>query len=110
MFYTLLTKKTMTDKQAAYFVGKRVDSVKWNIPEGYEICAITGKFHRESSLLVTFAHHHFTRSQLAQLGAYGVGWCEDADWLSEEGYEQIMSRVEACNLADVYEDGYWKAA
>jgi hypothetical protein len=110
MFYTLPTKKTMTAKQIAYFIGKRVDSVKWNIPEGYGFCAITAKFMPESELLVTFAHHHFTKAQRAELGAYGVGWCEDAEWLSEEGYEQIMSRVEACGFKDVYEDGYWKAA
>ncbi len=99
--------KAMTPAQIAYYTGKRVDSTKWIIPEGYGFCAITGKMLPESELLVTFAHHHFTREQRALLGAWGVGWCEDADWLSEEGYEVIMSRVEACGLMDVYQDGYW---
>lgn len=110
MFYAEPNRKAMTPVQARYLTGKRVDSMKWIIPDGYGFCAITGKMLPESELLVTFAHHHFTREQRSLLGAWGVGWCEDADWLSEEGYEVIMTRVEVCGLMDVYQEGYWGPA
>lgn len=107
---TTITKKTMTPAQITFYTGKRVSRDTWLIPEGYGICTITHKMLPEAELMVTFAHHQFTTDQLAQLGAWGEGWCECAEWLSEDGYQQIMARVEACGLKDVYEAGYWGPA
>lgn len=108
--HTQTVKKQMTPAQIAFYTGKRVSRDIWTIPEGYGICTITWKMLPESELMVTFAHTHFSNEQLAQLGAWGVGWCECAEWLSEEGYQQIMARVEACGLKEVYEEGYWGPA
>lgn len=99
---TATNKKTMTAKQIAHFIGKRVNSVTWQIPEGYALCAITGKFYATKDLEISFPHCNFTNEQLALLGRHGAGWCEDAEWLSEEGFNQIMDRVRACGLMDVY--------
>lgn len=106
MSNTLPTKKTMTAKQIAHFTGKRVDSVKWNIPDWYAQCSVTGKMYPEDAFTVSFPHMAFTQEQLKALGPWGAGWVEHADWLSEEGYEILMRRVEALGYEDLISE-YW---
>lgn len=89
-------KRTIRNPQK--FIGKRIDSTKWNIPEGYNLCAFTGKFYAETDLQISFGHHYFDRSWLIEKGIY----VEDAAWLSEEGYDKITSVLEKENLLSSY--------
>jgi hypothetical protein len=73
------------------FEGKRIDTTKWVIPTGWRICRMTGKLLREDDLGVTFRHYLFDKSLLLANGCY----VEDADWLSEEGFDLIMTKLEA---------------
>lgn len=68
------------------FVGKRIDPNRWEIPPNYARCAMTGKLHPIDALVITFRHHIF---QWDWLVAHGIA-IEDAAWLSNEGYDQIM--------------------
>jgi hypothetical protein len=106
MSHTAQTKKTMTPAQIAYYTGKRVDSVKWNIPDWYAKCSVTGKMYPEDAFTVSFPHMAFTDGQLKALGPWGAGWVEHADWLSEEGYEILMRRVEALGYQHLISE-YW---
>lgn len=107
MYDTTRTLKTMTPKQAAYYTGKRVDSTKWEIPDWYGVCRVTAKMYPESAFWdFSFPHHAFTREQLDILGPWGVGWVEHADYLSEEGYYQLMDRVEKAGYQH-FIDEYW---
>ena len=77
--------KKHTIKTPSKWIGKKVDTNKWSIPQGYHLCAKTGKLFAEDDLLVTFAHWLFDRSWLVAKGIM----VEDADWLSEEGFFEI---------------------
>jgi hypothetical protein len=77
-------KRQIRNPQA--WIGKRINLCTWEIPDGYHLCAKTGKLHAEDDLLVTFAHHTFEREWLISKRIY----IEDADWLSSEGYDEIM--------------------
>lgn len=79
-----MDKRTMTNPSK--WIGKKVNPNKWQIPEGYQLCAKTGKMYAETSLWITFAHWFFDRSWLIEKGIM----VEDAAWLSEEGYDEIM--------------------
>jgi hypothetical protein len=107
MFYTAPARKTMTAKQIAYLTGKRVDRTKWIIPDWYACCAVTGKMYPEDAFAISFCHMAFTDEQLAALGGWGVGWVECADWLSEEGYDILMSRVDALGYRKFIDEYYW---
>lgn len=101
------TRKQMTPAQIAYLTGKRVDSTKWIIPDFYAQCAVTGKMYAEDGFgMYSFPHMAFTDEQLSALGAWGVGWVEHADWLSEEGYEILMRRVDELDYHH-FIDEYW---
>lgn len=91
-------KRTMRNPQA--FIGKRVDSTKWNIPEGYSPCAMTGKLHPESDLTITFNHWAFDREFRIQNGINVY----DAEWLSEEGYDLLMIRLQELGLEEAYHE------
>lgn len=95
-------KKTMSAAQAAHLTGKRVNRDKWQLPDGFAVCAVTDKMLPESELLVTFQDGHLTAERWALVGPR----IEDADWLSEEGYGLLMDRVGAAGLMDVYCAGY----
>jgi hypothetical protein len=88
----------------AAFVGKRIDANRWAIPEGYRLCAKTWKLHPESRLERSFAHWVFPREFLLQHGIY----VEDADWLSDEGHDEIMSVLECLGLRDAYNEAYFR--
>jgi hypothetical protein len=107
MFYEAPVLKTMTQAQIAYLTGKRVDSNKWIIPDWHAKCAVTGKMYPEDAFAISFPHHAFTREQLNDLGGWGVGWVEDADWLSEEGYDILMARVDALGYRHFIDEYYW---
>ena len=87
----------------AAFVGRRVDPNAWHIPDGYALCRKTWKLQREKDLLRTFAHHLFPREFLLQHGIY----IEDADWLSNEGYDEIMDVLCRLGLYDAYVEAVW---
>jgi len=91
-----MNKRNMTNIN--YYIGKKLDLNKWNIPEGYELCAKTGKFYAISDLCVTFAHWMFDRNWLIEKNIM----IEDAAWLSEEGYDQIIEVVKAEGKYDQY--------
>lgn len=77
-------KRTISNP--SYYIGKKLNPNKWNIPEGYELCAKTGKFLAVNDLLATFAHWLFDRSWLIEKSIM----VEDAQRLSGEGYDEIM--------------------
>jgi hypothetical protein len=107
MINTVPSKKVMTPAQIAYLTGKRVDSTKWVIPDWYARCAVTGKMYPEEAFTTfSFPHMAFTDEQLKALGSWGVGWVEHADYLSEEGYEILMRRVDALGYQDLITQ-YW---
>lgn len=70
----------------------------WNIPDGYAICAMTGKFDRFENLSVTFPHHLFDRDFLKANGIY----VEDADWLSAEGYDEIIDVLDRLGMLGAF--------
>lgn len=82
------------------FVGKVVDTTKWDVPDGYAICACTGKLFPESQLLITFDHLAFDRQFRIEHGLT----VEDADWLSEEGYFELMDILQRLGLEDAYHE------
>lgn len=90
--------KKRTMKTPAAFVGRRVNPDKWNIPAGYGLCRMTQKLHHEDDLLVTFAHWKFEKQFLLDNGIY----VEDAEWLSEAGYDLIMDKLEALGMTAYY--------
>lgn len=94
-----ITRRTMHNPAA--FIGKRIDPLRWEIPAGYHLCRKTGKLHHEDDLLVTFDHTRFERSFLREHGIL----VEDAEWLSEEGYDEIMDVLERLGLRDYYING-----
>ena len=89
-------KRTMRNPEA--FVGKMIDSTKWNIPEGYERCELTGKLYREDDMTVSFPHYFFDKAFLREHRIY----VEDAAWLSDEGYDIIMATLEKLGMMDFY--------
>jgi hypothetical protein len=86
----MTTKRNMTEAQAKHYTGKRVDLMKWQLPEGYETCELTGKLYPQSELEISFPHYLFDKKMLIANGIY----VEDASWLSEEGYGIILTKLE----------------
>jgi hypothetical protein len=84
----------------AAFVGQRINLTKWQLPRNaeYAICRMTGKLMHMDDLGVTFWHQAFERSFLSKHGIM----IEDADWLSEEGYEAIMNKLVSLGELDTY--------
>jgi hypothetical protein len=93
--------KKRTIRNPEKWIGKRINTVKWNIPCGYEICRQTGKLYPESQLLSSFNHHLFERPWLRANGIF----VEDADWLSDDGYDEIVSVLEKAGVWDQYIEG-----
>lgn len=96
MFTTRTAKRTIRNPEA--FIGKRIDTTKWELPYGYDVCRMTGKFMAEDDLCVTFNHYAFEKSFLVANSIY----IEDAEWLSEEGYDLIMAKLEQLGFYDAY--------
>lgn len=93
------SKRNMLNPDA--FVGKRIDMyTAWNIPDGYAVCAMTGKFDRCENLSVTFPHYLFDKTFLKTHGIY----VEDADWLSAEGYDEIIDVLDRLGMLSTYLD------
>lgn len=94
---SIRSKRTM--HHPAAFIGKRIDSTKWIIPDGYWRCEMTGKLYAEADLVdYSFYHYFFDRSFLV---AHGI-CCEAAAWLSEEGYYIIIDKLDQLGLLDAY--------
>lgn len=91
-----------TIRNVAAFVGKVVDSTKWNIPNGYFKCEMTGKLFAEADLEHTFNHHFFNREFLVSNHIY----CETAAWLSAEGYDIIMAKLEDLGVLEAYREAW----
>jgi len=94
------TKRTIHTIGA--FVGKQIDPTKWEIPSGYERCEITGKLHPESELEITFQHYLFDKAFLTANGIY----CEDAAWLSAEGFDHILGVLDDCDVLAAYYEAF----
>lgn len=92
------TKRTIRNIDA--FIGKRISSVHWVIPPGYATCEITGKLHPESALEVTFQHYLFDKEFLVTNHIY----CEDAAWLSAEGYDFIIATLDRLGVLAAYKE------
>lgn len=84
-----MNKRTMHNPE--YFEGKRISVGKWNLPDGWDVCAYTGRLHRWDDLMVTFPHTRFDRQWLLDHNLY----VEDAEWLSVEGWDQMVAKLEA---------------
>lgn len=82
------------------FIGKRVSAVHWVIPAGYATCAITGKLFPESELEITFQHYLFDKAFLTSNGIY----CEDAAWLSAEGFDIIIDTLDRLGVLAAYKE------
>lgn len=90
-------KRQMRNPQA--HVGKVIRSGRWQIPDDYACCAMTGKLHRTANLECTvYVREVFGKQFLLDNGIY----VEEADWLSEEGYGQIMDILYRLDLYDFY--------
>jgi hypothetical protein len=93
---TTTAKRTIRHPEA--FVGKVVNANKWNIPEGYAQCAMTYKLFPYNQLEVTFDHTKFEKAFLISNHIY----VECAEWLSEEGYFEIMGVLQKVGKYDYY--------
>ncbi len=97
-------KATATEKKAIKnpekHIGKRVNPNKYVIPEGYVLCAMTGKFYAERDAEISFAHWAFDSKWLRQRHIY----IEDADWLSQDGYDRIMDVLKDEGVYDRYSE------
>lgn len=91
-------KRNMTNPAA--FIGKRVDPSRWTIPAGYDRCEMTGKLYPHNQLEHTFRHWVFNRDFLAENGIY----VEDAAWLSAEGYDLIMTKLDDLGVLGAYRE------
>lgn len=81
------------------WIGKRVDGIKWAIPDGFVKCAITNKLYRErDAYLSCYVRFFIDRSVLSVNGIY----VEEADWLSEEGYHIVLDTIERLGLSHLY--------
>jgi hypothetical protein len=87
-------KKVMSLKMAQHLSGKRADPNVWTFHEDYGLCEITGLLHHVNDILVSFPHCRFTNEELKYIGV----WCEDAAYLSEEGYAVIYDHVVEAGL------------
>ncbi len=96
------TPAKRTIKTPAAYQGKRLDPNKWTMPSGWGLCRMTGKFLPFEQLENTFPHHAFDKSVLVENGIY----IEDADLLSDEGFDQIMAVLEKIGLISVYWQHY----
>jgi len=102
------TKRTMHKVEA--FLGKQIDSSKWEIPSGFATCKITGKLLPESALHCTFVHWVFDPLFLSKTGIH----CEDTDPLSEQGLAVVMTALDMQGALIAYEDApfhiedFWK--
>lgn len=94
------TKRTIHSIGA--FVGKRIDPTKWAIPSGFERCEITGKLLPESELEITFQHYLFDKAFLSANGIY----CEDAAWLSAEGFDRIIDTLHQTGVYSAYREAF----
>ena len=81
-------KRTIQNPE--YFEGKIIDTTKWIMPPGWNVCAKTGKFMNEDNLCNTFSHYLYEKTFLIDNGIY----IENANWLSDEGYEEIIITLE----------------
>jgi hypothetical protein len=79
------------------FEGKKVTVGKWIIPDGWAVCAMTGELYREADCLISFPHYRFDRQFLLDNDIY----VEDAEWLSEKGYYQIVDVLERLGYAEM---------
>lgn len=83
------------------FIGKRINGLIWSEPDGYCRCAITGKFHRQDDAMIScYVRHFIDRKVLSANGIY----VEEADWLSQEGYDIVLSTIERLGLSDQYNE------
>ena len=96
---TTTTKRTM--KNPSKWEGKKISRAKWTIPEGYQVCAWTGKLYREEKLMITFSDWRLSNEFLAE---NHIAVC-DADWLSDEGFREIMDILKAAGMYDNYVEG-----
>lgn len=97
-FFTSFEPHRQTMHNPNAFLGKRVDTTRWIIPDGYVKCAMTGKLCTEEQASISFAHWMFEREFLIENGIY----VEDADWLCEEGYDLIMAKLDELGYLDYY--------
>lgn len=93
-------KRTIRNPQK--FIGKKLNPGKWNLPESYVLCAKTGKLCKEADAIITFSHWMFNRKFLTANNIY----VEDAQWLSEEGYDEIVAVLERTGKYDEYRSAF----
>lgn len=102
MFTTTSAPRHLTRKRhlrhPEKWIGCRIDTTKWIVPDGYVLCDHTGKLYPEEQALLTFAHWVFERDELRTMGIH----TEDASWLSEDGYYQILDILDVHNRLDYY--------
>jgi hypothetical protein len=82
------TRKTMTPAQIAYYTGKVIDRNKWQLPEWYDVCVVTGKMYHYSAFVVSVDPILYPEIKAA------IGYrVEDADCLSDEGFDIILDAM-----------------
>ena len=90
------TCKKRIIKHPERFEGKRIDPNKWILPPYWHLCRQTSRLYHENDLLVTFSSYRYERLWLRSVGIYA----DDADWLCEDGYEEILAILEKHNAVD----------
>lgn len=69
------------------------------------LCRKTGKLVREADALVTFRHYIFDRQWLIAKHIY----IEDADWLTEEGWNEIVDVLKQEGQYENYLSCIWNS-
>ena len=81
-----------------YFEGKRMNPNKWIIPQGWNLCEQSDRLYREEDLLLTFFDWVFPCQWLRDRNIY----VEDASWLSQAGYDEIVDILVSEEKFDYY--------
>jgi hypothetical protein len=82
------TRKTMTPAQVKHYTGKVIDRNKWELPEWYDVCVVTGKMHPITDLEISIDPILYPEIWSA------IGFrVEDADCLSERGFDYILDAL-----------------
>jgi hypothetical protein len=82
------TRKTMTPAQVKHYTGKVIDRNKWELPDDYDVCVVTGKMFHYSAFEVSVDPILYPEIKAA------IGYrVEDADCLSDEGFDVILDAM-----------------
>ena len=83
-----------------HFIGKVINPMCWEYDsDKYERCAITGKLYPIEDVSIS-SYHRFNVSK--QILLENSIYCEEAECLSQEGYDIIVDKLEELGYENAY--------